>query len=335
VANLQSTDVTEDTVSLKWKKQSGVSGYQVTCFDAKGNKLKSYSTTKGSYTVESLSPKTEYQFKVRSYVLQDDGTKLYGAYSAQLAVTTLTNKYTIQFNGNGSTSGSTAAMKNRTTGKTYTLTANGFKRKGYTFTGWNTKADGSGKSYADKASVKTLTTGGKTKTLYAQWKKTKYTITYELNGGVNNESNPATYTITTKSFALKNPTKKGYTFVGWYSDDTYKNKVTEITKGSTGKKTLYAKWKANKYTIQFDGNGSTGGKMESMTDCKYATSYELNANKFKRTGYEFVGWNTKADGTGTSYSDGEAVKKLSSKSGGTVTLYAQWQEIQETEEPQE
>ena len=154
------------------------------------------------------------------------------------------NKYTITFNGNGSTSGSTKKLSNCKYGKKYTLTKNGFKKKGYTFTGWNTKKDGSGKTYKNKAEVKNLSSKADGKvTLYAQWKKTKYTITYNLNKGKNNKSNPASYTITTKTVKLKNPTRKGYTFKGWYSDKKCTKKVTQIKKGSTGNVTLYAKWK--------------------------------------------------------------------------------------------
>ncbi len=158
--------------------------------------------------------------------------------------TAQTVTYTITFNGNGSTSGSTKKMSSCKYGKKYTLTKNGFKKKGYTFKGWNTKKDGSGKSYKNKAEVKNLSSesGGKV-TLYAQWKKTKYTITYNLNKGKNNKSNPASYTITTKTVKLKNPTRKGYTFKGWYSDKKCTKKVTQIKKGSTGNVTLYAKWK--------------------------------------------------------------------------------------------
>lgn len=61
------------------------------------------------------------------------------------------NEYTIKFDGNKSTSGSTAKMTDLEYNQTYTLTANGFKRNGYTFTGWNTKEDGSGKAYKNKA----------------------------------------------------------------------------------------------------------------------------------------------------------------------------------------
>ena len=80
-------------------------------------------------------------------------------------------------------------------------------------------------------------------TLYAKWAKEKYTITYKLNGGKNNKKNPKTYTITSKTIKLAAPIRKGYVFKGWYRDKKCTKKVTSIKKGSTGKMTLYAKWK--------------------------------------------------------------------------------------------
>lgn len=71
----------------------------------------------------------------------------------------------------------------------------------------------------------------------------KYAIRYNLNGGKNNKKNPSSYSNTSKTIKLKKPTKKGYTFKGWYADKQCRKKVTAIKKGSSGKKTLYAKWK--------------------------------------------------------------------------------------------
>jgi len=229
-------------------------------------------------------------------------------------------KITITYNGNGATSGKMSKQKGYTN-STITLKKNAFKKTGYTFAGWNTKKNGKGKSYTNKQKVSSFTGNV---TLYAQWKAPSYKITYKLDGGKNNKSNPATYKKTTKTITLKNPTKTGYTFKGWYSDKNFKNKVTSIKKGSTGNKTLYAKWEANKYTVKFNGNGSTGGKMSSLSGCRYGKSYKLTANKFKKSGYTFVGWNTKKDGSGKAYSNKQSIKNLTSKNGGTVTLYAQW-----------
>ena len=241
----------------------------------------------------------------------------------------LTVQYKVKFNGNESTSGSMDAQTIKY-GSGTTLTANAFKRKGYSFNKWNTKADGSGTSYSNKADGSTLLEKSGTITLYAQWKKTKYTITYKLNGGKNNSSNPDSYKITTSTIKLKNPTRKGYKFAGWYSDKKCTKKVTQIKKGSTGNKTLYAKWTAHKYTIKFDGNGSTSGSMDKLKNRKYGKTYTLTANAYKKKGYTFNGWNTKKDGSGKSYKNKAEVKNLTSKSGGTVTLYAQWKKTKYT-----
>lgn len=78
----------------------------------------------------------------------------------------------------------------------------------------------------------------------------KYNIKYNLNGGKNNKKNPSFYYNQTKTIKLKKPTKKGYTFKGWYTDKQYRKKVTAIKKGSTGKKTLYAKWQKKQRAIR-------------------------------------------------------------------------------------
>ena len=91
--------------------------------------------------------------------------------------------YTIQFHANGG-SGSMSALSNRVYGTSYRLTANAYTRAGYVFTGWNTKADGSGTAYKDGASVKNLSsTNGSKVTLYAQWAPIKpHKITNVVSG---------------------------------------------------------------------------------------------------------------------------------------------------------
>lgn len=76
------------------------------------------------------------------------------------------------------------------------------------------------------------------------------------------------------------------------------------------------------YTVKFDSNGGTGS-MDDMSFV-YGTAQNLTANTFTRSEYEFVGWNTKADGTGTSYSDEQSVNNLSNVYDDKITLYAQW-----------
>ena len=120
------------------------------------------------------------------------------------------------------------------------------------------------------------------------------------------------------------PTAKGYLFSGWNTEED--GSGDDYFPGDTYSENealyLYAQWTANKYTVTYNANGGTGTMAnQGLTYDKAAT---LNANTFKRTGYRFNGWNTKADGTGTSYADKASVKNLTANSGGTVTLYAKW-----------
>ena len=111
------------------------------------------------------------------------------------------------------------------------------------------------------------------------------------------------------SGTLATPTKEGYTFGGWYSDSSFDTAMTTPTAGQT----YYAKW-VNK--IAFDANGGEG----SMPTQEITEGGTLNANGFTKIGYTFSGWNTKADGTGTSYPD----KATGVDAKGNITLYAQW-----------
>ena len=76
-------------------------------------------------------------------------------------------------------------------------------------------------------------------------------------------------------------------------------------------------------TINFDGNGSTGGSTASQQIAAGNTA-SLNANGFTRTGYVFTGWNTAEDGSGTSYADGADYTVTPATGDATITLYAQW-----------
>lgn len=78
----------------------------------------------------------------------------------------------------------------------------------------------------------------------------------------------------------------------------------------------------NKYTVTFDGNGSTDGAMEVQT-MTYDTSDALSENKYTRTGYNFAGWST-TKGETSEYPDKVSVKNLTAENNGNVTLYAVW-----------
>ena len=255
-----------------------------------------------------------------------------------IVVHTEPNIYTVKYDGNGNTGGSTASS-NHTYGTAKALTANGYTKTGYSFNGWNTKADGSGTAYADKASVKNLTTAnGGSVTLYAQWTKNSYYL--DLNGRLDGKStgnitgygtadiyvdgvqkaNDVTDFYQKIPYGSKYEIKDikvvtGHTYVGVHSGSI----TGTIGTSNVG---VVLEFKTNKYTVAFDKNNGTGSMSgQSFT---YGVAQALTANTYKRTGYTFKGWNTKADGSGTSYSDKQEVSNLSATDGATVTLYAQW-----------
>lgn len=81
-------------------------------------------------------------------------------------------------------------------------------------------------------------------TIEALFEPVVYTITYELDGGVNAAGNPAGYTVETEDIILQPADgKEGYLFSGWYLDENYQNKIQTIKKGSIGNLILYARWK--------------------------------------------------------------------------------------------
>ncbi len=92
---------------------------------------------------------------------------------------------------------------------------------------------------------------------------TVYGITYVLDGGTNPDGAPSRYTIKTKTFTPPVPTKEGYTFDGWYTENTFVNQVEQISQGSIGNVTLYAKWQQK---------STEGLKYEQLQDGNYAVS---------------------------------------------------------------
>ena len=89
---------------------------------------------------------------------------------------------------------------------------------------------------------------------------------------------------------------------------------------------LYAVWTVNSYTITYDGNGNTNTSTTmANTSATYGTDVTLRTNKFKKTGYTFLGWSTDSSATTATYTDGQTVSNLTSTKNGTVTLYAVWE----------
>lgn len=165
-------------------------------------------------------------------------------------------------------------------------------RTGYTFGGWYTEA-----AFTNSITqIVSGSTGGIT--IYAKWTPITYTITYVLDGGTNSVNNPGTYTIETATITLENATKSGYTFNEWYSDAGFTNQVTQIANGSTGNRTLYAKFTINGYTVTFVNNGENYVVLEDQEFGSAITAPTPNPTKTDpKNRYIFLGWNTNMSAT--------------------------------------
>ena len=227
-------------------------------------------------------------------------------------------KKTVEFNANGGTASVTSIKKTQGEKLGTLPTAT---RKGYVFTGWFTAAKGGTK-------ITESTKAAKDVTYYAQWKAISYTVTFNGNGATSGK----TYTISRKfndKQKLENKFKRtNYHLKGWatkkggsivYAAADTKN----LTSKNGAKITLYAVWEQDSYTVIFNANGGKG-EMKNQKLLVGGKKVALSGNTFKRTGYTFAGWNTKADGKGTKYTDKQQVQNLSKKNGAKVTLYAQW-----------
>jgi len=173
-----------------------------------------------------------------------DGVYEWGSFYSVSASWETTYYSTISFNGNGSTGGSMSSMSDKS--GTFNLTANGFSKTGYSFAGWATSNSGA-VVYANGASYTVNQSNRGPKTLYAKWNANKYTVTLDLQGGqTGSTSVEATYDAAMPSMTV--PTRKGFTFAGYYDAVTGGTKYYNAdgssarTWNKASNATLYARW---------------------------------------------------------------------------------------------
>ena len=253
-----------------------------------------------------------------SYTLPNSGTDtLY----AQWQINTVTLEYDPQ-GGSGEPGDQTGNAASNVTVSTTEPT-----RAGYSFTGWNTAADGSGTSYAGNASY-TLPNSG-TDTLYAQWQINTVTLEYDPQGGSGEPGDQTGNAASNVTVSTTVPTRAGYSFTGWNtaadgSGTSYAGNAS-YTLPNSGTDTLYAQWQINTVTLEYDPQGGSGEPGDQTGNA--ASNVTVSTTEPTRAGYSFTGWNTAADGSGTSYA-GNASYTL--PNSGTDTLYAQWQPVTTT-----
>ena len=225
--------------------------------------------------------------------------------------------YAINYDANGGSGAPTKQTKYYA--ESLTLRDGKPTRTGYKFVNWNTKKDGSGTPYNPGGTYKS----NQASTLYAQWVKNTYPISYDANGGKGApDDQTKTYGVDIK-LRTGTPTKDGHVFSSWNTkkDGSGTKYDPGDTYATNSGLTLYAQWSAWNHTVKYDGNGGTGAPGPQTKT--YGSTIKISNTIPTRTGYAFLSWNTKKDGTGTEYLPGQTYGY--DQNGGAITLYAQWE----------
>lgn len=181
---------------------------------------------------------------------------------------------------------------------------------GYTFVRFK---DGSGNTVTEISSPQNLK-------LYAEWRLTEYSVTYELFGGINAAGSVSVYTIEDGEIILPTPLKIGYDFIGWYDNEQMDgNKIPTFFSTEAADLKFYAKWCATEFNIRYVLNGGINNM--SNSDVYTLESGTLTLLSASKAGYSFCGW----------YKDvlceTDEVTELNAIIDGNVTLYAKWSPI--------
>lgn len=250
-----------------------VSGFTVTIAEADREKKLEYSldntnwvtvptlNSNGSFDLTGLAENTNCTIRLRQKA-SADGNYL-ESYSSSADFTTPA-RYSVAYNANYG-SGTVPASVTQNSGSSVTVASgSGLRRTGYTFSGWNTKADGRGTAYAAGS---TISTGA---TLYAQWTANTYTVKFNANGGVGAMADQSlTYDAAAAALRTNSFTKDGYHFAGWATSASgsvvYSDQQSVKNLASSGSVTLYAVWTQNRYgisgTITSDSNADVTVKL--------------------------------------------------------------------------
>jgi uncharacterized repeat protein (TIGR02543 family) len=228
----------------------------------------------------------------------------------------------ITFDSNTATSGSitTTSWTQSTPGESLLIQNSGTLAKlGFSFTGWNTAANGSGTMIQPGA---TITPQGPL-TYYAIWVADTFTVTFDANGG-NGSMTAQRFTAGVGQALTSNAnliTRAGFTFAGWTTNangtgTSYTNNQSVTLFAGV---TLYAKWNANTYAVIFGSNTATGPSSMPNQNFSAGTPFNLNTSLWFKDGHDFAGWSATAGTQPILYTQNQSVTLFAN-----TNIYAQW-----------
>ncbi len=288
-------------------------------------------SVEGRYCAVQASANSGYKASVtgvRYYYFNSSGSITYsssvpsstnggrsGSFSFSVTFTRLS--YTLSYNGNGSTGGSTSSHS----GVTLTVKSCGFTKTGYSFTYWTTSSSG-GTRYDPGDSITLI----KNTTLYAQWEKdiVYYTVSYSSGSSSASGSVSSQQVESGGSVVVKNNgfSRTGYSFAYWtWNGNIYYpgNTMSNITSN----RTLTASWSRSSYTNRYYYR-NTNGRQDYDDQTRYygSTFYMFDTSdisEYVSNGWSLAGWTTSSSSTSVSYSPGQS---RSSTSTSMLSYYA-------------
>lgn len=268
-----------------------------------------------------------YSFK--GWVENADGVTVHGYITAQTTFITSKTAYatwqaapvnaTFDYNYPGAP----AATVVGTTGWISAYQSASLVRPNYSFAGWNTKADGTG-AYLSPSSSTMMQTAT---TYYAQWAATpaNVTLNYNYSGAPAAKVIGVSQNATVGEVALADAVRPGYTLTGWNTTADGTGTAFAATTAVSASVTAYAQWKPAAPSVSFDWNYGDMGDFSLGALTNFALGVgqgaslgiRMPAPNPVRPNYVLVGWNTKADGTGTGFTASTPVM-------APIRVYAQW-----------
>ncbi len=249
---------------------------------------------------------------------QDGDTSFYPA--EPVTVTFTISSYTVTYNVNGGDSQAPIDSQSPyVKGQTVSVSSATPTRMNYTFLGWNTQANGGGTDYARSSTIASISSNV---TLFAQWTQGQvYTVSYDANGGSDAPATTSHGAGDQVTIPSTEPVRSGYRFTGWSANNQGYSPGSTLTIGN-GNVTLVAQW-VQRFTLTYNSNTATSGSPPTGTthDSGENVTVASNSGSLQKTGYTFAGWNSLADGTGTTYAPGTG--QITGIASNT-TVYAQW-----------
>jgi uncharacterized repeat protein (TIGR02543 family) len=270
--------------------------------------------TRAGYTVSSFSTSDggAQTHTLGGTFITEAITSLYPVWTA--------NTLTVTYDSKG---GSSVTSVSTVTGGSISSAPTAPTKAGYTFAGWSLTDGGSAVTFS--------LAHGKTAnfSLYALWTANSYVLTYVYNSATSDTST-ATSSFTTGGTAitLPTPTRTGYTFGNWFSDDQF---TTLIGAGGAGYSpngtsltpTAYAKWTGINRTVTYSATTAESGAVPTDS-ANYligaSVTIQGNTGSLARPGYTFVGWTFASDGTGAVLNSGNTYTTQTSN----MIFYAKW-----------